>query len=319
MKLEVKETQLTAQGDDQATIYSFRTRDSQNDGTGYGISLTNNPMTGYNFWGDLYTFGVHGASYGDYTRTGGVLGSVSATSAWGVLGYKTSGSTFFGVYGSRGYGAGGGFLPTSEAAGGGGGFFGDLVGSVSKGSIIGQLNSGELFAQYNSGNTYTLGKNIELVETERNVTVAVYSVTGTEATVYSKGNAKLNNGEVYIAFDAQYKSLLGENPVVTVSPTANCNGLYISSVDKNGFTVKELMNGASSATFAWIAVGNRIDNRLDAATKMVTAPNFDRNVQQVLFNDNNKEGKAQGIWWNGSEIQFGEIPAHLAGPTKAGK
>jgi hypothetical protein len=316
-KLYVTENQLTAEGDGQSTIYSFRTRDSQNDGTGYGISLTNNAMTGYNFWGDLYTFGVHGASYGDYTRTGGVLGSVSSTSAWGVLGYKTSGSTFFGVYGSSGYGSGGGFLPTSEAAGVGGGFFGDLVGSVSKGSIIGQLNSGELFAQYNSGNMYTLGKNIELVETESNVKVPVYSVTSTEATVYSKGNAKLNNGEVYIAFDAQYKSLLGENPVVTVSPTANCNGLYISSIDKNGFTVKELMNGVSSATFAWIAVGNRIDNRMDAATKLVSAPNFDRNVQQVLFNDDNKDGKAEGIWWNGSEIQFGEIPAHLAGPTKA--
>lgn len=318
-KLYVTETQLTAEGDGQSTIYGYRTRDSQNDGTGYGIFTTNNSMTGYNFWGDLYTFGVHGASFGDFTRTGGVLGSVGGSISWGILGYKTSASTYFGVYGSSGYGTGAGYLPTADAAGIGGGFFGDLIGSVSKGAIIGQLNTGELFAQYNSGNTFTLGKNIELVETETNSTVAVYSVTSTEATVYSKGNAKLNNGEVYIAFDAQYKSLLGENPVVTVSPTANCNGLYISSVDKNGFTVKELMNGASSATFAWIAVGNRIDNRLDAATKMVTAPNFDRNVQQVLFNDNNKEGKAQGIWWNGSEIQFGEIPAHLAGPTKTGK
>jgi hypothetical protein len=105
--------------------------------------------------------------------------------------------------------------------------------------------------------------------------------------------------------------LLGENPTVTVTPNGNCNGVYISSVDKNGFTVKEMNNGTSTVALSWIAVGNRIDNRMEEATKMVSAPGFDRNVQQVLINDGNSDEVANAIWWDGSSIQFGKLPASL--------
>lgn len=307
----VYKQQLTATGDGQANIYGFRTRDSQNDGVNYGIGFTNSAMTGYNFWGDLYTFGVHGASYGDYTRTGGVLGSVGGTTSWGSLGYKNSGNIYYGVYGSAGYASGAGFLPNTEVSGIGGGFYG-VIGSASKGSVIGQLNSGDLFSSYNSGNVYTLGKNIELVETSNNAKTPVYAVTSIESTIYAKGSAQLVNGQAYVPFNDSYKALLGENPEVTVTPKGNCNGVYIASIDKNGFTIKEMNNGSSSVAISWISVGNRIDNRLDKATQMVSDPNFDRNVQQVLFNDGNKDGKASGIWWDGTAIKFGEMPASLA-------
>jgi hypothetical protein len=304
--------QLTASGDGQASIYGYRTRDSQNDGTGYSQIAVNSATTGFNFWGDIYTFGVSGFSYNDYNRTGGVLGADVNGLAWGSLGYRSSGLLNYGVYGSSAYASGGGFLPTTELTGVGGGFFGAMIGSVSKGRVIGQLNSGELFASYNTGNTYTTGKNVELVGTEGEMKTAVYAVTSVDAKIYNNGSAQLVNGEARINFASNYKALLGENPTVTVSPNGNCNGVYIASVDKDGFTVKEMNNGTSTVAISWIAVGNRIDNRMEEATKMVSDASFDRNIQQVLFDDGNKDASGSAIWWDGSAIKFGQLPAHLS-------
>jgi hypothetical protein len=309
--LYVYRQQLTANGDGQHSIYGYRTRDSQNDGTNYGYNTSNTAVGGYNYYGDDYTFGLGGYSWNDYNRTGGVLGARYNGSYWGSLGYKSSASATFGVYGSAAYANGTGFLPTSTEAGIGGGFFGGIVGSMSKGNVIGQLNSGDLFSSYNSGNTYTTGKNIELVGEANSAKTPVYSVTSLDATIYSKGNVQLVNGQAYVTFDAKYNALLGENPVVTVSPNGNCNGVYIASVDKRGFTVREMNNGTSNVTISWISVGNRIDNKMEEATLMVSSPDFDRNVQQVLFDDGNKDGKGSGIWWDGTTIQFGVLPAEL--------
>lgn len=304
--------QLTANGDGQHSLFGYRTRDSQNDGTAYSQIAANSATAGYNFWGDVYTFGVAGWNYNDYSRCGGTFGADVQGFYWGSLGYKSSGSLTYGVYGSAAYANGAGLLPTAETTGIGGGFFGAMIGSVTKGQIIGQLNSGELFAAYNQGNTYTTGKNVELVGTEGEAKKAVYAVTSLDAKIYNNGSAQLVNGEAYIAFDANYKALLGENPTVTVSPNGNCNGVYIASVDKNGFTVKEMNNGTSTVALSWIAVGNRIDNRMEEATRMVSSPDFNRNIEQVLFDDGNKDGSGSAIWWDGNEIKFGQLPAHMA-------
>lgn len=310
-QLFVYRQQNTAVGDGQATIYGYRDRNTQNQGTNYGQSGSNTALTGMSFWGDDYSFGVGGWNYNDFVRTGGVIGSEIYAAYWGALGYKSAATQFYGVYATTALTVGSGYLPSSEVVGIGGGFFGNLVGSVSKGEVVGQFNTGELFASYNSGNTYTTGKNIELVKTANEAKTPVYALTSVEAKIYTNGTAQLVNGEVYIAFDENYKSLLGENPVVTVTPNGNCNGVYIASVDKNGFTVKELNSGTHTVAISWISVGNRVDNRLEEATKMVSAPEFDRNVQQVLISDANTDATAEGMWWDGTTIRFGKIPAHL--------
>ncbi len=92
----VSESNATEDG--RAAIYGYRTRSVQNDGAGYGPTQTNNAITGLNYWGDLYSFGVAGYSYNDYTRTGGVLGSNYSGTYWGALGYKDENSATWGVY-----------------------------------------------------------------------------------------------------------------------------------------------------------------------------------------------------------------------------
>jgi hypothetical protein len=312
----IYKSQLTVNGDGQSTLYGYRTRDSQNDGAGYGVNTTNRGVNGYNFWGDVYTFGVTGYSYNDYTRTGGVLGAEQGGTYWGSLGYRSSGMLDYGVYGSSGYASGAGYLPTTGMAGVGGGFFGDMVGSVSKGKVVGQFNQGELFAAYNMGDVYTSGRNIEMVSAGENK-VPAYAVTSTEVTVYNKGKVQLNNGTAYIRFDANYSSLLGDAPVVTASPMGACNGVYISSVDRNGFTITEQNNGNSNVEISWIAVGDRIDAAtMNEVPSVLKTNSFDINMNDALFDDGNKEGAGLGFWWDGTTIQFGKVPAELSPKSK---
>ena len=311
--------QLTVNGDGQSTLHGYRTRDSQNDGTGYAQNTVNSATSGYNFWGDVYTFGLAGHSYNDYSRTGGVLGAQVDGNYWGALGYRSSGLLNYGVYGSSAYASGTGYLPSNEVAGIGGGFFGSMIGSVSKGKVIGQMNSGELLASYNLGDEYTSGHQIELVNngTER---VPAYSVTSTELTIYKKGKITLQNGSAYVAFDNNYTSLLADIPVVTVTAMGACNGLYIEQIDRKGFTVRELNNGTSNVSVSWISVADRIDQTSAQAVPSEMLQNsFDENLQLSLHDDSNKEQSGQGMWWDGQskKVRFGQVPASTSPAPKS--
>lgn len=306
----VYKSQLTVNGDGQTSLYGYRTRDSQNDGTGYGVNLTNRAVNGYNFWGDVYTFGVSGYSYNDYSRTGGVLGAEQGGTYWGSLGYRSSALLNYGVYGSAAYASGGGFATNNLDAGIGGGFHG-MIGTITRGNVIGQFNKGGLFASYNIGDVYTSGKNVELVSNGTEMTPA-YAVTSTEAVIYKKGKAQMVNGTVTIAFDQNYARLLGESPVVTITPMGQCNGVYIESVTKDGFTIKELNNGNSTVEISWIAVGDRVDATSTEVPSFIKDKSFDQKIDKVLFNDGNTSQSGEGIWWDGSTLQLNKnYPSEL--------
>lgn len=318
-KLYTYNQQLTANGDGQSTIYGYRTRDSQNDGTGYGRTTTNRAVGGYNLWGDLYTFGVTGHSDNDFTRTGGVLGSITGGTYWSSLGYKNSGGIAYGVYATAVLATGAGrFSQPQKNFSIGGGFYGGMIGSWSKGNIIGQVSSGTMFASYNSGDEYTAGKQIELVDTGSQKTAA-YTVTSTESIVYKKGKTTLTNGTTRVDFDKNYLALLGEIPVVTITPMGQCNGLFIESIDQKGFTIKELNNGTSNVAISWIAVGDRIDAQQNKLPKAVLEKDFDNNINEVMFNENNKSEIAKAMWFDGTNIQFGQLPSEFIEKNTAKK
>ncbi len=311
--------QLTANGDGQSSIFGYRTRDSQNDGTGYGRSTTNRAVGGYNLWGDLYTFGVTGHCFNDFTRTGGVLGADVNGTYWSSLGYRSSGSVNYGIYATAALTTGAGrFSQPQKNSSIGGGFYGGMIGSWSKGNIIGQVSSGTMFASYNSGDEYTAGKQIELVDTGSQKTAA-YAVTSTESIVYKKGKTTLMNGIARVDFDKNYSALLGEIPVVTTTPMGQCNGLFIESIDQNGFTIKELNNGTSNVGIFWIAVGDRIDVQQNKLPKAVLEKDFDKNINEVMFNENSKTETAKAMWFDGTNVQFGQLPSEFIEKNTAKK
>ncbi len=85
--------------DARTAIYARRQRGSiRNDGYGYGVNEANTAITGFNDWGDSYTFGVAGYSWWDYPRTGAVFGARHSGTTWAALAYNDSSDVGWGVY-----------------------------------------------------------------------------------------------------------------------------------------------------------------------------------------------------------------------------
>jgi hypothetical protein len=306
-KLYTLATQLTASGDGQASIYGYRTRDSQNDGTGYYAYSSNNAITGYNYWGDLYTFGVFGHSDGDYTRTGGTIGETGGT--WGSLGYKGSNSVNYGVYGSNAYSSGGGFLENSTLSGVGIAGFGQLMGGWSRGELMGFTTSGEMYALYNDGNSYTEGYSADIVKTEEG-RKAAYSVTSTELKVYDDGSYEINGNEIFVSFDKDFASMINpaQNPTITVSPVGGWAPLYIKEIRQDGFVVANDNYNGNNVKFSWIAVAERIDSENAELPKDIADDKFNENLKGFMFNENITNRNATPMWWDGSTLRFDAIP-----------
>ncbi len=300
--------QLTVNGDGQSTIFGYRTRDSQNDGTGYSQTTCNRADGGFNFWGDLYTFGVAGHCYNDYTRTGGVLGAEVSGTYWGSLGYRSSGLLNYGVYGSAAYASGAGYSLSNESVGIGSGFYGGVMGGWTRGEVLGHIASGQMAASYNLGDEYTSGRQVEIVKVG-NQRKAAFATTSTDMQINKSGVAQLVNGQATVVFEENFASMLAEGvlPVVTVSPLGESKGVYIAQITKNGFTVKENAAGTSNVQFTWIAMGKRLDSDVSVPSALLDA-NFDTHLDEVLFNENNKEQSGKPMWWDGSTIRFDATP-----------
>ncbi len=314
-RMYVYSQQLTANGDGQTTLFGYRTRDSQNDGTGYAQSVANDATRGFNFWGDLYTFGVGGWNYNDYTRCGGTLGAEVSGTYWGSMGYRSSGLLNYGVYGTSAYANGGGRMANGNFNGIGGAFYGDMMGGWVRGDIAGLTTMGSMYAALNVGNTYNYGYHADLVNTGAAITPA-YAVTSTTVKVYDDGSAQLNNGTIRVNFTPEYAALIKGNgkPTITVTPQGQCNGLYIVSVDENGFNVAELNNGSSNVEFSWIAVGKRVDAAQNSTPEQLTNRNFAENIQGVMFNEGNTSQSGTPMFWNGTSFQFTPAPVAPKGP-----
>ncbi len=312
-QLYVNRTQLTVNGDNQATVYAYRTRDSQNDGTGYGNAVTNSAVKSYNFWGDVYTFGSAAYNWNDYSRCGGAFGADQGGTYWGSLGYRSSGLLNYGVYGSAAYANGAGRMSNGIKSGIGAGFYGDLMGGWVRGEVMGLTTMGSLYSAFNIGNTFTVGYHADLVRTGSTMTPA-YAVTSTSVKVYDDGSNQLSNGTVRVNFTPEYAALIAGSgkPTVTVSAMGQCNGLYIVSIDEAGFTVAEMNGGSSNVEFSWIAVGKRTD--AGTAPEVLTSPTFTEKMQGVMFNDGNTEQSGTPLFWNGSSLEFNAAPAVDKGP-----
>ncbi len=84
--------------DGLAAIFGKRNVYSSNPGTGFGVTQTNTAVTGYNNWGDSYTFGVAGHTWFDNNNTGGVLGADYSGANWGALAFRDDNGSIWGLY-----------------------------------------------------------------------------------------------------------------------------------------------------------------------------------------------------------------------------
>ncbi|MEO0227976.1 MAG: hypothetical protein ABIL70_08030 [candidate division WOR-3 bacterium] len=289
--------------DQQSAIYAYRTRSAQNDGTGYGVYYTNQAIQGANFWGDVYTFGISGHNYNDYTRCGGVLGAQWGGTYWGSLGYKSSASLTYGGY----------FTSHTDGSGKQGigiGSYGDLMGGWIKGDEYGLYTAGRRCGIYVDGNGYARGY-LATIHEENNQVDVLYALTGTSVNVLTYGRSRLTNGNAVINFDESFRSAVSEREPVTViiTPIGDGNEIRLSNISKNGFVAFESNGGRSNNEFCWIAIGKRKGYEDIQVPEEIIKSDFDDNMAQVAFDENNLSGSAKGMWYDGTSLRFGKPPA----------
>lgn len=88
---------------------------------------------------------------------------------------------------------------------------------------------------------------------------ALYALEGPDVEFYCSGSGYLKNGIVTVEFERLFKEAISTDIdlQVVVSPTDECNGIYVASKTHNDFVAKELMGGNSNASFDWIAIARR--------------------------------------------------------------
>jgi hypothetical protein len=303
-------------GDGQSDLYAFRTRNSANDGSGYAYYTSNSASKGYSFWGDLYSFGTSGFNYNDYTRCGGILGAEQGGSYWGSLGYKNSASTGYGGYFTS-YTSGGG--KSSQAKTGiGVGAWGDLMGADIHGKVYGLYAEGENYAMYSNGVVFKNNLDVHLQENGSGTNTVLYTNVSTEVTVQTSGYATLSNGVANIDFDPAFAAAVSsESPVVvTVTPTGNSNGVYLSEVTGKGFKVAENNSGKSSVVVSYIAIGKRAGYEHPDLPKEVIASNYTNNLARGLHNDSDKQSNGEGLYYENGSLVVGIHASSLPDPNK---
>jgi hypothetical protein len=187
------------------------------------------------------------------------------------------------------------------------------MGGYVKGSQYGLMTQGNEFGMYVQGNTITNEPIVQLTDTNNAQRTISYTATSIEVDVTTRGTGKLSNGESFITFKEAFKNLVSENEAVniTITPTGETNGVFISKVTKEGFYVKENLNGRSNASFNWTAIGTRkgYENGVEIS-ETVLSNNFDKNMNGVMNNDGGKE-EGTPVYFDGNDVKFERIPEGL--------
>lgn len=108
-------------------------------------------------------------------------------------------------------------------------------------------------------NPFISGSEVLQEDGSQTNTVRNYCTESIKYTIEDWGVGQLVNGEIFIEFYEYTKIWLSPfvNPIVSVTPMGNCNGLYISEITPKGFKVKELSGGTSNVKFSWRLAGIR--------------------------------------------------------------
>ncbi|MFN8397398.1 MAG: hypothetical protein U0176_22435 [Bacteroidia bacterium] len=292
-------------------------------GTGFGAAHTG--VNGQATTSGTYKYGVFGSG-GTSARTGGVMGYDYGISI-GALGYYANSAVDYGVYGfgqayqtgvagGRGSGQQGVIVGMDQVNTNIGlGIYGGVMGGWVRGMVYGMHVKGERSSLYVDGKTITNEPITQLVTLDGGDRVSTYVPSSTSADVYARGNSKLGNGQTYVQFSDEFKQVFSspQDLVITVTPRGNCNGVYVSNVDANGFHVQENNGGTSGVDFSWIAMGTRKGSENIQLSPEILQHDFDAHMRNTMRNDMDESTPVDGaIFWDGSDVKYGIPPAKKA-------
>jgi hypothetical protein len=257
-----------------------------------------------------YKFGTYGSG-GASARSGGVLGNDFGI-AMGGLGYYSSGLLDYAVYGfglahANGTAAGrmsNNFSEKNTTIGLG--IYGGVMGGWVRGIKYGFHTKGETYSLYVDGNGFTNKPLTYLIKADDQHKVACFMSTSMKPEVTVNGKANLENGKVFVAFDRSFQKIISniDDIIITASPQGKSNGVYIDQITKDGFWIYENNDGTSNVRISWIAISKIKGEENPEVPKDLLANDFDRKMDGVMFNENNKTDSAQSLWWDGTKIRW---------------
>jgi hypothetical protein len=107
-----------------------------------------------------------------------------------------------------------------------------------------------------NGNLTVAGSKASRVSTSQGEKL-LFAIESPKIEFLTSGSGQLKNGQAEIEFDWLFKEAISDKiPIrVHLTPTSECNGLYVKEKSNDGFVVKGSSNG--NCTFDWIAIGRR--------------------------------------------------------------
>ena len=88
-----------------------------------------------------------------------------------------------------------------------------------------------------------------------------HAVESPQDTLTDNGHGRLIHGEATILLNPSFAGNVNIDEhrrlMVQLTPTSECNGLYVAATTRNSFTVRELSGGSSGATFDWEIAAER--------------------------------------------------------------
>jgi hypothetical protein len=92
---------------------------------------------------------------------------------------------------------------------------------------------------------------------------------------------------------------------VTVTPIGESNGVHLSEVTGEGFTVVENHAGKSNITVNYIAIGKRAGYENPQLAKEVIDAGYVNKLSRGLHNDNDLETDGEGLYYENGELVVG--------------
>ncbi|MFV2073466.1 MAG: hypothetical protein ACC742_12545, partial [Thermoanaerobaculales bacterium] len=228
----------------------------------YGIRSFGNTAGG--FFEDLDTSGKAWVGYGSYgikasgATTGGYFEDIDS-SGYAYVGY--------GNYGIDARGSmAGGFFGDTNSSGSANVGYGDTGinarGATAGGSFTDTNSSGYAFVGYGS---YKIQGNgtmafVQNHPYDRESVIVYASPEGDEVATYTRGTARLVEGEVRVPLGETFRWVTNPDLGLTahVTPKEDCNGVYVAMVSTEEIVVRELQRGTSNCAFDYIVYGLRI-------------------------------------------------------------
>jgi hypothetical protein len=269
-------------------------------GTKYTIyaTLTSQPGSTADMWHFANIGELRRAAANTPKRSGGVLGTYyqdASNYGRGMLGYVSTTPTIYGgyFYGITNYagGANKNLNPaidsTEKIMGVGIGVYGSNMGAHIWSENYGLNVRGEKYCIYSDGKTFTNNYIAQLDSLENGNRIATYMTTSPTVDIICKGKTILSNGKASIIYDRTFADLVSDKSdvIITVTPIGKCNGVYISDLTKNGFTIEEQNDGKSSIEVNWIAIGTKKGYENPLIPQEVLSKDFDIKMRELYDAD----------------------------------